>query len=174
MGADPHARLPRILISACRFGQPVRYDGGHTRTASALLDWLDAEGYLLPFCPEVAAGAVTPRPSGEILGLGGGDGVLDGTARVVEADGSDVTSLYADGARLTLEFVRRHRITHALLQDRSPSCGSSMIYNGHFTSTRQPGHGVTTALLRRHGIKVFADPAALIADLGLPMPPQLG
>lgn len=170
MGADPQKRLPRILISACRFGQPVRYDGGHTRSASPLLDWLDAEGCLIPFCPEVAAGAQTPRPSGEILGSGGGDGVLDGTARVVEADGSDVTSLYVTGARLTLDLIRQHGITHALLQDRSPSCGSAVIYDGRFTGTRHPGHGVTTALLRRHGVRVFADPESLMADLGLPIP----
>lgn len=167
MGTETTSPLPRILISACRFGQPVRYDGGHTRTASDLLDRLEATGCLIPFCPEVAGGAQTPRPSGEILGPGGGDGVLDGNARVVEADGTDVTSLYVTGARLTLDLVRRHGITHALLQDRSPSCGSSIIYDGHFSGNRHPGHGVTTALLRRHGVTVFADLDALVDGLDL-------
>lgn len=157
--------MPRILISACRFGQPVRYDGGHTRTASELLDRLDAAGCLIPFCPEVAGGAAVPRPPGEILGPNGGDGVLDGQARVVEADGTDVTALYVDGARKTLDLILRDGITYALLQDRSPSCGSSVIYSGDFTGTRLPGHGVTTALLRRHGIQVFADLDSLLTAI---------
>jgi uncharacterized protein YbbK (DUF523 family) len=43
----------------------------------------------------------------------------------------------------------------AILKQRSPSCGSREIYDGSFAGRRIAGTGVTTALLRRHGIMVF-------------------
>ncbi|EDT37302.1 protein of unknown function DUF523 [Burkholderia ambifaria MEX-5] len=44
-----------------------------------------------------------------------------------------------------------------ILAHGSPSCGSTFIYDGSFESRRKPGAGVTAALLREHGIEVFAD-----------------
>jgi uncharacterized protein YbbK (DUF523 family) len=45
----------------------------------------------------------------------------------------------------------------AILKDGSPSCGSSYVYDGTFTSTRVDGEGVTAELMRRHGIRVFSE-----------------
>lgn len=39
----------------------------------------------------------------------------------------------------------------------SPSCGSSMIYNGEFKGKKIVGNGVTTALLRKNGIQVVSE-----------------
>ena len=44
----------------------------------------------------------------------------------------------------------------AVLTERSPSCGSTFLYDGSFSSQLQPGEGVTAALLREHGIRVFS------------------
>ena len=43
-----------------------------------------------------------------------------------------------------------------MLTERSPSCGSTFLYDGTFSSQLQPGEGVTAALLRQHGIRVFS------------------
>ncbi len=58
----------------------------------------------------------------------------------------------------------------ALLIDGSPSCGSGFIYDGSFSSKRHPGSGVTAALMRAAGIRVYSDRevealAAVTADL---------
>jgi uncharacterized protein YbbK (DUF523 family) len=42
------------------------------------------------------------------------------------------------------------------LTERSPSCGSTEIYNGSFSGVKKSGQGVTAALLTQHGIKVFS------------------
>lgn len=146
--------MRKILLSACLAGQPVRFDGAdRTMTAPLLSRWRD-EGRFVIFCPEVAAGGAVPRPPAEIIGTGGGAGVLDGTARVVEPDGKDVTALFLDGARMALDLARREGCGAAILQARSPSCGQGMIYDGAFAGQLVAGAGVTTALLERHGILV--------------------
>ncbi|MGW0224037.1 DUF523 domain-containing protein [Streptomyces tendae] len=43
------------------------------------------------------------------------------------------------------------------MQESSPSCGSLRVYDGRFAGIRAPGHGVTTALLRRAGVRVFGE-----------------
>ncbi|MCG8690472.1 MAG: DUF523 domain-containing protein [Minwuiales bacterium] len=150
------AAMEKILVSACLLGQKVRYDGGDKALAHPLLAaWAEA-GRLVPICPEVAAGFPTPRPPAEIDG-DGGEAVLAGTARVLEQTGADVTALYRAGAEAALDLARRHRIRFALLTDRSPSCGSALIYNGGFADVTRAGVGVTTALLRRNGIRVFSE-----------------
>ena len=52
---------------------------------------------LIPVCPEESGGLPTPRPPAEIVGGDGGD-VLDGRAKVMTADGTDVTEAYLKGA----------------------------------------------------------------------------
>ena len=43
------------------------------------------------------------------------------------------------------------------MKERSPSCGSSTIYTGEFNGNKQTGYGVTTALFKRHGLKVISE-----------------
>ncbi len=45
----------------------------------------------------------------------------------------------------------------ALLKESSPSCGSLRVYDGRFAGARVSGQGVTTALLRRAGVRVFGE-----------------
>ncbi|WP_307851644.1 MULTISPECIES: DUF523 domain-containing protein [unclassified Streptomyces] len=110
-----------------------------------------------------------PRAPAEIVGGGGAD-VLDGVARVLTASGEDVSRQFVRGARLALEAARAAGIRVALLKESSPSCGSLRVYDGRFAGTRVPGHGVTTALLRRAGVRVFgedqvAEAAACLREL---------
>ena len=96
--------------------------------------------------------------------------VLGGRAAIIEPDGRDVTAIYRAGAQAALDFARVQECRFALLTDGSPSCGSRFIYDGSFSGTRHDGIGVTTALLRAHGIAVF-DPGsfdALVAAMEAP------
>lgn len=145
---------PKILVSACLLGEPVRYDGRSKTLADArLTSWLK-NGWVLTFCPETAGGLATPRDAAEIQG-GDGAAVINQTAPVVTMSGADVTQQFLQGAQLALAQCQQQCIRVALLTETSPSCGSGQIYDGSFTRQHQPGIGVTSALLREHGIQVF-------------------
>lgn len=139
------------LVSACLAGVPCRHNG-RSKESAKLADMV-RRGAAVTVCPEVAGGLGTPRRPAEIVG-GDGEDVLDGRARVVDDSGKDVTETFLRGAQRALEQARRTGATVAVLTDRSPSCGSQEIHDGTFSGTRQPGVGVTAALLARHGIEV--------------------
>lgn len=73
------------------------------------------------------------------------------------ASGLDVTAEFARGAALALATCQQQGIRFALLKEGSPSRGSGRIYNGRFEGQSVAGEGMTTALLRRHGIAVFSE-----------------
>jgi len=50
-----------------------------------------------------------------------------------------------------------YNCTQAILKEGSPSCGSSLIYDGTFSGVKVNGQGVTTSLLRQHGISVISE-----------------
>ena len=141
----------KTIISACLLGVRCRYDGGHSRNKSAMNQQKTYQ--LIPVCPEESGGLPTPRPPAEIVG-GDGDAVLDGKAKVMTEDGTDVTGAYLKGAHHALAVAQSHGATHVILKARSPSCGCGNICDGTFTGTLTSGDGVTTALLKRHGITV--------------------
>lgn len=148
---------PKILISACLLGRPVRYDGKGKLLNDPRIERWKAEGRLVGYCPEQAGGLPTPRPSAEIEGGMNGEDVLAGRARVMEITGGDVTAEFVEGGKKAVTFAREQGCDVALLIDGSPSCGSGFIYDGSFSGTRHPGFGVTAALMRLAGIEVFSD-----------------
>lgn len=158
--------MEQILVSACLLGRPVRFDGTGKRSSDPLFEQWRAEGRLVAFCPEVSGGLPVPRPAAEITGGSGGD-VLDGRARVLTRDGGDVTGYFLDGARQALEQARAHGARIAILKEGSPSCGGLRIHDGSFEGRKVPGEGVTTALLERNGIAVFAEDAVAAAAVRL-------
>ena len=141
----------KVIISACLLGVRCRYDGGDSRNETAIQHKKTHQ--LIPVCPEESGGLPTPRPPAEIVG-GDGNDVLDGKAKVLTADGVDVTEAYLQGARHALAVAQTHGATQVILKARSPSCGCGNIYDGTFSGTLTSGDGVTTALLKRHGITV--------------------
>lgn len=147
---------PRILVSACLLGQLVRYNGTAKTLHHTLLEHWQAQGLVVPFCPEIAGGLPTPRPPAEIMQAKTGDAVLNGTARVFDTTGADMTEPFVAGAQSALQAALTHGCRFALLTDGSPSCGSLTLYDGSFTGQKHAGAGVTAALLRQNGIEVFA------------------
>ncbi|WP_409322862.1 DUF523 domain-containing protein [Pseudomonas putida] len=137
---------PKVLVSACLLGQPVRYDGRASGHPDLLQHW-QAEGRVVPLCPEVAGGLPTPRPPAEIPG-GQGSAVLEGDTQVLTVTGEDVSAAFLAGAQMALELVRRHGIRVAVLKSGSPSCGNRLTYDGTFSGVKVAGGGCRTSPLR--------------------------
>ncbi len=153
-----------VLVSACLLGEAVRYNGGDMRCDHDIMQrWLD-EGRVVSVCPEVAGGLPVPRPRAEIAEAAGGKQVLAGMARVVDANGRDVTVCLVSGAERALELARARHIRVAVLKEGSPSCGSGFTFDGTFTATRIPEQGVTATLLHQAGIHVFSEARLAEAD----------
>ncbi|MBE5785424.1 MAG: DUF523 domain-containing protein [Clostridiales bacterium] len=140
-------------VSACLAGEHCRYDGRANSDPRAGEMY---EGGALCICPECLGGLPTPRDPSEIVGGDGAD-VLDGKARVLTKTGKDVTEAFLRGAEKTLCLCRERGVTQAFLKARSPSCGCGVIYDGTFSGSCIPGDGVTAALLKRSGIRVFTE-----------------
>jgi uncharacterized protein YbbK (DUF523 family) len=166
MGDDPVEQevgrddRPALVVSACLLGVACNHEGrGSWRSVVAEL----GERYrLVPVCPEVLGGLTTPRPAAEISG-GDGTDVLSGQARVLNVNGGDVTAAYRRGAEAAVQVARAAGATRAVLKARSPSCGSSQIYDGAFSRQLVDGQGVTAAALRAAGVEVCSDEEAAAA-----------
>ncbi|GLS90605.1 hypothetical protein GCM10007916_16720 [Psychromonas marina] len=135
----------KILISACLLGERVRYDAKQKKIDDPLIERWHSQGLLLPVCPEVLGGLTTPRPAAEIQ--------INGSVKTNQD--TDVTEAFQRGAEKTLALALKQQIKIVILTERSPSCGSSSIYDGNFSRTIIDGQGVTTKLLRDNGILVF-------------------
>ena len=133
-----------ILVSACLLGVSCRYDG--RSKPDARVQKLMAQHNLIPVCAEIFGGLPTPRKPAERQG-----------ERVVTADGSDVTAAYQRGAEEVLRLAKLYGAKCAILKERSPSCGSGIIHNGHFDGGLTEGWGITAALLQRNGIQVYGE-----------------
>lgn len=132
-----------VLVSACLLGENCKYNGGNNYH-SGLNEFLTNNADKLkaiPVCPEVMGGLPTPRKPAEIKGK-----------FVINRAGKDVTTYFMDGAERTLALALKHDCQYAVLKQRSPSCGSSHIYDGSFQGIVTEGMGMTAALLRRSGI----------------------
>lgn len=136
--------MKAILVSACLLGERCRYDGVGKPCAAVLA--LREKYRLIPVCPEVLGGLPTPRVPSEIVG-----------DRVVMRNGTDVTENYRIGAERALTIALENECRVAILKEKSPSCGTGMIYNGQFNGTLITGNGVCTKLLAENGIRVLGE-----------------
>lgn len=142
------------LCSACLLGIKCRYDGKSKPNERVIA--LSKKELLIPICPEQLWGQATPRPDAEIKG-GDGFDVLNKKAKVVEHSENDITHNFVDGAEEVLKLANLYNIKDAILKQKSPSCGSGQIYDGTFSKKFIKWDGVTTALLKRNGIKVISE-----------------
>ncbi len=140
--------MEKILISACLYGQAVRYDAGHCLLDDPTLSQWRKEGRLVEICPEMAGGLPTPRPPCEID---------EKTGRIMDEQGTDNSAAFVKGAQLALDLVKAQGIKYALLKENSPSCGVNFIYDGSFRSTKKVGSGITASVLKDHGVLVFSE-----------------
>ena len=133
-----------VLVSACLIGENCKYDGTNNQDLKLFGDLLGEGISPVSCCPEVLGGLSIPRCPAERKG-----------DCVVTRDGEDVTEQFAAGAQAALELAKKHGCKAAVLKANSPSCSSCKIYDGTFSGTLVDGKGVTTELLRKHGIVVY-------------------
>lgn len=140
--------MEKILISACLLGDKVRYNAEIKACNDDLVKQWNDEGRFIKVCPEVSGGLPTPRPPAEYQQT---------SERVITVENVDVTKAFVIGAHTALALCQKHDIKFAILKESSPSCGSSTIYDGSFSNQKVSGEGITTKLLREHGVQVFSE-----------------
>jgi len=139
-----------VAVSSCITGLKCRYNATDTYNSAVMS--IVADNYIA-VCPELLAGLGTPRSACEIVG-GDGANVLNGTARIIDEKGIDITEIMIEGAEKALQICLKYKITKAYLQAKSPTCGCGKIYDGTFSKTLKFGDGILTALLNQHGVEV--------------------
>lgn len=143
-----------ILVSACLLGEKCKYSGGDN-FSPAVVDYLRDKSYIV-CCPEELGGLPTPRPPAEIQ-PGGEEKRPDAPAKVLNKEGVDVSAAFHKGAEAALSICLENGVDTAILKEGSPSCGVHCIYDGSFSGKKIPGSGITAALLREHGIRVYSE-----------------
>jgi uncharacterized protein YbbK (DUF523 family) len=145
-----------VIVSACLLGINCKYDG-ENNFSQKVLDYLNENfDQIIPVCPEQLGGLPTPRPACEIFHANG-KAVLENQARVLCKTGEDVTENFIKGAQETLKIAKMFNCQHAVLKERSPSCGSNFIYDGEFCSNKKEDKGVTGQILSANGIRIESE-----------------
>ena len=134
----------KYIVSSCLCGEKTRYDG--KIIINEKIKKLVDDNKALMVCPELLGGMSVPRLPCEIK-----------NGRVINITSDDKTNYYVEGTIKTLDIANKFGIKKAILKEKSPSCGSSYIYDGSFTKKLIPGEGITTRLLRLNNIEVISD-----------------
>ena len=143
-----------IIVSGCLLGINCRYDG-KSKPCKKLLE-LQKTNRLIPVCPEQLGGLSTPRIPAEVQG-GDGKEIIKGKSKVTNKNSTDVTVNFLNGAKETLKIAKLMGAKEFIGKSKSPSCGTGVIYDGTFSDTLVLGDGVTSALLKKRGIKVSTE-----------------
>ncbi len=146
---------PRIGISACLLGEPVRYDAGHKRDAW-IVDVLGPTVEWVPVCPEVEAGFGTPRETMRLVRTDGG-----GIALVTTGTARDVTQTMRRYADRRVDELAHGNLDGYVLKADSPSCGVDGVRVSWETINAGTGEAAEQDLLTGRGL--FAE--ALLARL---------
>jgi uncharacterized protein YbbK (DUF523 family) len=107
---------PRLGISACLLGQPVRYDGGHKRDA-VLIESLGPHVEFFPVCPEVECGLPVPREKMHLVGPTAAPQIVTISSNL------DHTERLLFWARARVAELRTEQLCGFIFKSHSPSCG---------------------------------------------------
>lgn len=103
---------PRVGISRCLLGEPVRYDGGH-KYNPLIAEKLGSHFQWIPICPEVECGLGVPRETLRLVG-----------PRLVATESNrDMTDIMLTFANSRVRDLLTAGIHGCILKARSPSCG---------------------------------------------------
>ena len=138
--------MEKILISACLMGRNCKYNGGNNGLSPEIVEKLREKYQLIEVCPECDGGLSTPRLPSERRG-----------EKLINSAGEDVTGQFKKGAELALKTAIENGCRKALFKERSPSCGSGVIYDGSFSKSLKAGDGVTAELLKKNGIEIIGE-----------------
>ena len=152
-----HRDKPKIGVSACLLGDPVRFDGGHKRDPF-LVETFGQHVEWVKVCPEVEAGLGTPRETMRLVLIGRPERERkamyesDRVAMVVPKSGADVSDVMRRYAAKKVDALADAGLCGFVLKKDSPSCGMERVKV--YT---------TTGPAERAGRGLFAD--ALLARL---------
>ena len=132
----------KIMVSGCLLGENCKYNGGNNYSEK-VAEYIKGHE-VISVCPECMGGLPTPRIPAEIV-----DGI------VTNREGQVVDEEFRKGAQIALEIARKEQIDVAILQSRSPSCGSKQIYDGTFSGVKVDGQGVFAKLLKEQGFHMI-------------------
>lgn len=137
------AAKPRVAVSACLLGHPVRFNGGHQRDpflCEQLAPWVN----FVPVCPEIEIGLGTPRETLRLVRT------EEGVRLVAPRSGQDYTEPLQEHARVRAQQLRALGICGFLLKSGSPSCGLHRVrlYSREGTVVSR-GRGIFAAILRQ-------------------------
>ena len=129
---------PRIGVSACLLGAPLRYDGGHLRNAF-LTQTLGPHVEWTSVCPESEMGMGTPREPVRLVDEG--DGPL--RMRGARSD-TDHTAAIRSWSAHRIEELAGLRLHGYVLTKDSPSCGlfRVKVYPGAGGPAARSGRGL--------------------------------
>ncbi len=116
---EPGIGRVRLGVSACLLGARVRFDGGHKQNRF-IIDALGAHFEFVPFCPEVAIGMGTPRPTIRLVG-----DVARPRAVGSKDPGLDVTDALRDYSERTARGLRG--LCGFVFKKDSPTCGMERV-----------------------------------------------
>ena len=139
-----------VVVSSCLLGTDCKYNGGnnlHPGVVAYVKDKL-----VIPVCPERLSGLPTPRPRVELR-----------AGRAVNEYGEDVDEVFRLGVARTMAQLKDQQVDEAILQSRSPTCGTRQIYDGSFSGHLLPGQGLLAQALDAAGIRLV-DAAEIAAD----------
>jgi uncharacterized protein YbgA (DUF1722 family)/uncharacterized protein YbbK (DUF523 family) len=109
----------RLGVSACLLGARVRFDGGHKRNRY-LINELGAHFEFVAFCPEVAIGLGTPRPTIRLVGDPASPRALGS-----RDDGLDVTDALREYSADRAQ--RLDGLSGFVFKKDSPGCGMARV-----------------------------------------------
>lgn len=124
---DASAAFPlRLGISRCLLGDPVRYNGGHTRDRF-LTDVLGPHVEWVPVCPEVEAGFGTPREAMRLV-----DDV-ERPRLITIRSCTDHTETMRRSTNARLRDLQSSNLSGYVFKKNSPSCGTRRVrvYDRH-------------------------------------------
>ena len=134
----------KIGISACLIGQKVRFNGGHSQS-KLCLNKLGQYFQWQAFCPEVAAGFSTPRPTMRLIGNPKAPKLIN-----PKQPDTDLSQQLQLGYTSHLDWMED--LHGYVLMKNSPSCGLERVKvyqaNGHPHQIRTKGL-FTKALIAR-------------------------
>lgn len=132
----------KIIVSACLLGKNCKYNGGNNYNETIVEFLKDKE--IIAVCPEVMGGLPTPRKPSEIV-----------HGEVTNTEGVSVDKEFRQGAKVAMDLIKDEEIECAILQSRSPSCGTKQIYDGTFSKKLIEGKGIFAEELAKKGIKLI-------------------
>lgn len=135
--------MAKICVSACLLGENCRYDGKNMKNMN-VIEYLKDKEYVA-VCPECLGGLSTPREPSEIV-----------NDQVLSCSGKNVTKQFVDGAMKALEIAKNNGCEVAIFTEKSPSCGSNLVYDGSFTGRKIEGQGITSKLFQENGIEIIS------------------